>query len=62
MPAFPVRPESFLPLCDSCRFNVWKRYILAGKPTQSMGCCKHIVGYPDDQQCRDYEREPGTDD
>lgn len=48
--------------CPSCRFNELRRYLLAGKPTESRGCSRHIVSFPNVMKCDLYEREPGSDD
>jgi hypothetical protein len=50
------------PLCRTCRFNELRRYFINSQRAESRGCAKHIAGFPEMHDCRDYEREPGTDD
>jgi hypothetical protein len=50
------------PLCPTCAHNVIVRSIVAGKRQESRGCARHIRCFPECTACRDFEREPGTDD
>jgi hypothetical protein len=47
--------------CPTCRFFVYQRVIIAGKPSESPACERRIVAFPEATNCRDYEREPGAD-
>lgn len=61
-PSATGHPLDNPPLCRTCSRNVIVRYRLAGVPTESRGCERHIRSFPDAKVCRDYEREPGSDD
>ena len=63
-PVVNIRTTNAAPqsLCRTCRFWEIRRYLMRGRWQESTGCHKHIMHFPDATECRDYEREPGSDD
>ena len=49
-------------LCQWCRFNEIRYFIMVSTPTEGRGCYHHLAGFPVKLHCARYEREPGTDD
>jgi hypothetical protein len=50
------------PLCLSCRWFIYKHGIVGKVKQEWPACEKEVAGFPGMRECRDYEREVGSDD
>lgn len=50
------------PLCLSCRWHTYRSAKVGQQRQEWPACGKEIAGFPNMRECRDFEREPGSDD
>lgn len=48
-------------LCQTCRFNELRVYLLVDQRREARDCWHKIVTFPRTTDCSRYEREPGAD-
>ena len=48
--------------CITCRYYAYRPCYVAGEYDVGAHCARRIHCFPDASRCRDYEREPGSDD